>query len=134
MFAPDALIRARLGAQAALAGWAVRSAAAEGSRKTVPAIEVQCMGADVEETGANAALVNGEWAVHLVVAYSATAMADLDAAFAAVVTALHGWTPPATGREWHPLRLTGVQLPQFSEQGLIAYSLSFTTSALYYGE
>lgn len=134
MFAPDPLIRARLAAQAALAGWAVRSAAAEGSRKVVPAIEVQCMGADVEETGARAALVNGDWTIHLIVAYGDTAMDQLDTAFAAVVNALHGWTPPATGREWHPLRLTGVQLPQFSEQGLIAYSLSFTTSAIYYGE
>lgn len=133
MFAPAAPILARLAALPPLAGWAVRSVAEEGSRKTLPAIELECIGAEMQDARNGAALVAVEWAVHLVVGRSATAFAQLDAAFAAVIGALHHWTPGTAAPSWSPLMLARVNQPEIVDQGLIAYSISFTTQAVYRG-
>lgn len=133
MFAPAAPILARLAALPALAGWAVRSTAEEGSRKVLPAVELECIAAEMQDARNGAVLVSVEWAVHLVVARSAAAFTSLDAAFAAVVATLHHWTPGTTAPAWSPLILARVNQPEVVEQGLIAYSLSFTTQAVYRG-
>ena len=63
-----------------------------------------------------------------------TAFADLDTAFAAVVASLHNWAPGTHGgRAWQRLQLQQVQR-EATDQGLVAYSLTFKTSARYDGQ
>jgi hypothetical protein len=134
MFALESPIIARLAALPALAGWQVRSSAAETSRKTVPAVEVRCEGAGASDKGM-AALIDVKWGVHLIAARGDGAMAALDVAFAAVVGSLHNWKPGTEGdHPWLPLKLRDVEPVEIAEQGLVAYSLIFQTSAPYYGQ
>lgn len=135
MFALEAPLIARLQALPALAGWEVRSSAAEVSRTTVPAIEVRCEGARVADQRMSAAAVGVSWGVHLIAERAAGVTDALDAVFGAVVGSLHNWSPGSVGgRGWQPLKLSTVQQPEFAEQGLVAYSLIFDTSARYDGQ
>lgn len=135
MFALEPPILARLQAVPALDGWQVRSSAAAVSRKVVPAVEVQCDGADVTDARTTAALVGVSWGVHLIIQQGETTMEQLDAAFAAVVGSLHNWAPgTAGGRAWQRMALQQVQPPELTEQGLVSYSLTFKTSARYDGQ
>ena len=97
MFALESPLLARLAADPALAGWTVRSSVAETTRRPLPAVEVQCEGADITDARNTAVAVGVTWGVHLVAQYSATAFAELDTAFAAVVASLHNWAPSAHG-------------------------------------
>jgi hypothetical protein len=134
MFALEPILLARLQADPALAGWSVRSSAAETTRRPLPAVELQCEGADITDARTTAVAVGVTWGVHLITQYSLTAAAELDAAFAVVVASLHNWAPGAQGgRAWQRLQLQQVQR-EATDQGLIAYSLTFKTSARYDGQ
>ncbi|HEX7720224.1 MAG TPA: hypothetical protein VF389_10490 [Woeseiaceae bacterium] len=134
MFALEAPIIARLQAEPALSGWAIRSSAAETTRKQLPAVEVQCEGAEVADARSTAVAVGVSWGVHLIAPYSPIAMESLDSAFAAVVASLHNYSPGAQGgRAWQRMQLQQVQREQ-ADQGLVAYSLIFKTSARYDGQ
>jgi hypothetical protein len=134
MFALESPIIARLQADPALSGWQVRSSAAEASRRPLPAVEVQCEGADITDARNTAVAVGVAWGVHLIAQYSTTVMVELDTAFAAVVASLHNWSPGIHGgRAWQRLQLQQVQR-ETSDQGLVAYSLTFKTSARYDGQ
>jgi hypothetical protein len=134
MFALESPLIDRLAADPALAGWSVRSSAAETTRRPLPAVEVECEGADIADARNTAVAVGVTWGVHLIAQYSTTAFAELDAAFAAVVARLHNWAPGNHGaRTWQRLQLQQVQR-ETSDQGLVAYSLLFKTSARYDGQ
>lgn len=134
MFALESPILARLAADPALSGWAVRSSAAETTRRPLPAVEVRCEGADIADARNTAVAVGVAWGVHLVTQYSAAAMGELDAAFSAVVASLHNWAPGTQGgRAWQRLQLQQVQR-ETTDQGLVAYSLIFKTAARYDGQ
>lgn len=134
MFALEPPLIARLQAIPGLSGWQVRSSAEEVSRRVTPAVEVECLGADVSDARNTACLIGVTWGVHLIAAYGPAAMAQLDDAFAAVVASVHNWAPGSVGeRAWHRLHLQQVQR-ETSEQGLVAYSLTFKTSARYDGQ
>ena len=134
MFALESPMIARLQALTALSGWQVRSSAGEVSRRTLPAVEVQCDGVDVTDTRNTAALIGVAWNVCLLAQYGPAAMVELDDVFAAVVASLHNWAPGAHGgRAWQRLQLQQVQR-EATDQGLVAYSLTFKTSARYDGQ
>lgn len=134
MFALEPPILARLAADPALAGWSVRSSAAETTRRPLPAVELQCEGAEVADARTTAVAVGVIWGVHLITQYSPTSAAELDTAFAAVVASLHNWAPGTHGgRAWHRLQLQQAQRDA-TDQGLVAYSLIFKTSARYDGQ
>jgi len=134
MFALESPLLARLAADPALANWTVRSSAAETTRRPLPAVEVQCEGADITDARNTAVAVGVTWGVHLVAQYSGTAFGELDTAFAAVVASLHNWAPGTHGgRAWQRLQLQQVQR-EATDQGLVAYSLMFKTSARYDGQ
>ncbi|MDI3489560.1 MAG: hypothetical protein PWP11_837 [Thauera sp.] len=135
MFAVESPIITHLQADPSLAGWAVRSGAQETSRRPMPAIEIVCEHAEVEDARAGGVMVSVMWGVYLVAPYEASVMASLDRAFGAAVAALHNWSPGVIeGRAWSPLKLTKVGRPEIAEQGLVAYSLIFHTTALYKGQ
>lgn len=134
MFALESPMIARLQALPALSGWQVRSSESEVSRRSLPAVEVQCDGVDVAESRNTAALVGVAWGVHLIAQYSPDAMAALDDAFAAIVASLHNWTPGTEGgRAWQRLQLQQVRR-ETTEQGLVAYTMTFKTAARYDGQ
>ena len=134
MFALEPILLARLQSDPALTGWTVRSSASETTRRPLPAVELQCEGADITDARTTAVAVGVTWGVHLITQYSPTAAAELDAAFAVVVASLHNWAPGAQGgRAWQRLQLQQVQR-EATDQGLIAYSLTFKTSARYDGQ
>lgn len=134
MFALADAIKARIAALSSLSGWQVRTNLDEVTKATYPAVEI-----GVEEGGAaargGAALIDVGWAVHLIVTKSATAAATLDTAFWDVIASLHNWKPgTAGGVPWQPLTLSKVEPVEIAEQGLVAYSLIFRTSATRVGQ
>lgn len=134
MFALAPALTTRLAALPSLDGWQLRTNLDEVARSAYPAVEIR-----VEEGGAaergGAALVDAVWGVHLIVAKSATAAATLDAAFAEVIASLHNWKPgTAGGVPWNPLKLVKVEPVEIAEQGLVAYSLIFRTTATFVGQ
>lgn len=134
MFALESPMIARLQALTALSGWQARSSAGEVSRRTLPAVEVQCDGVDVTDTRNTAALIGVAWNVCLLAQYSPAAMVEMDDVFAAVVASLHNWTPGTEGgRAWQRLQLQQVRR-EATEQGLMAYTLTFKTGARYDGQ
>lgn len=134
MFALESPMIARLQALPALSGWQVRSSAGEVSRRPLPAVEVECDGIDVADTRNTAALIGVAWNVSLLAQYSPAVMAELDDVFSAVVASLHNWTPGAEGgRTWQRLQLQQVRR-EATEQGMMAYTLTFKTGARYDGQ
>ena len=135
MLSLTAPIKTRLQALPALTGWAVRTNAEDADRATVPAADLRCLGASVEDRRGSGVLVSPEWTVTLVVRRSATAAQEIDAALAAVIEALHGWMPgQQQGRGWEPLALTRISEPMLATEGLVGYELAFSTAALYRGQ
>lgn len=134
MFALEAPLIARLQALPALDGWEIRSAVAEVSRTAAPAAEVRCEGAEMLDPRGATSLLAVLWGVHLIVKHSATAMAELDVALAAVVGSLHNWLPGTEGaRAWQRLQFVEAK-PEFIEQGLVSYAIVFKTSARFDGQ
>ena len=109
MFALNAPIKARLQSLPALAGWTVRTSTELVDRATLPAVDVRVPGGGVAGARSGAVMVQPGWSLVLAVRRSATAANELEAAFAAVIEAMHGWAPGQhAGRGWEPLQLAAV--------------------------
>jgi hypothetical protein len=135
MLALSTAIKSRLQALPALAGWAVRLGHEAGERKTVPAVDVRCSGADVTSSRSTAAQLAPVWQVTLVVRRSDEAAEQIDAALSGVIASLHNWQPGQVGgRGWERLTLTRVTEPVFADEGFAGYELGFTTAATYPGQ
>lgn len=128
-------LKLRLQALPQLAGWSVRTGAEAADRTLLPAVDVRCGGAQVADSKTSAAMVQPEWVVTLMVRRGDAAADQIDAAFAAVMAALHNWQPGQQGgRRWEPLRLARVAEPQFADEGLVGCEMSFFTGAKYDGQ
>lgn len=136
MFALNAPIKARLQALPALAGWTVRTSTDLEDRDTPHrAVDVRVPGGGVAGVRSGAVMVQPGWSLVLAVRRSATAANELEAAFAAVIEAMHGWAPgPHAGRGWEPLQLAAVADAVFADAGLAGVELTFSTQALYRGQ
>lgn len=133
MFALATPIKTRLAALSSLSGWQVRTNLEEVTHTTFPAVEIR-----VEKGGAGAkggaVGVDVVWGVRLIAEKGAETEAALDAAFWATVASLHNWLPgTAAGVPWQPMQLVGAEMDD-AEQGLVAYSLIFRTSATQVGQ
>jgi hypothetical protein len=136
MFALNAPIKARLQSLPSLAGWTVRTSADLEDRDTPHrAVDVRVPGGGVAGARSGAVMVQPGWSLVLAVRRSATAANELEAAFAAVIEAMHGWAPGQhAGRGWEPLQLAAVADAVFAEDGLAGVELTFSTQALYRGQ
>ena len=135
MFALNAPIKARLQSLPALAGWTVRTSTELVDRATLPAVDVRVPGGGVAGARSGAVMVQPGWSLVLAVRRSATAANELEAAFAAVIEAMHGWAPGQhAGRGWEPLQLAAVADAVFAEDGLAGVELTFSAQALYRGQ
>lgn len=134
MFALAPAIKARLALLPSLDGWQLRTNLDEVPRTAYPAVEIRADEGGATDRG-SAALVDVGWGVHLIVTKSETAADALDAAFAEVVASLHNWKPgTAGGVPWGPLKLAKVEPSDVAEQGLVAHSLIFRTTATLVGQ
>lgn len=132
MLALSTPIITRLRALPALAGWDVRGATEPADRRPLPAVDVRCEGASAADSKTGAAMVAPLWTVTAIVRRSASAAAELDAAFAAIFASLHAWAPGQYGgRGWERLALQSCQAPVFADEGQAAVQLNFTTAARY---
>ncbi len=136
MFALNAPIKARLQSLPALAGWTVRTSTDLEDRDTPHrAVDVRVPGGGVAGVRSGAVMVQPGWSLVLAVRRSATAADELEAAFAAVIEAMHGWAPGQhAGRGWEPLQLAAVADAVFADAGLAGVELTFSTQALYRGQ
>lgn len=135
MLALTTPLKARLQALPQLTGWAVRCSTDGAARTALPAVDVRCSGAGIADSRTGAAMVAPEWAVLLMHRRSDDAAELLDAAFAAVFASLHNWQPgQCGGRGWERLQMTRVEAPEFADEGVVGYSLVFTTAARYIGQ
>lgn len=135
MLSLAAPIKARLQALSALTGWVVRTGTDAADRSVVPVADVRCTGAGVSDRKTGAVLVSPEWSVTLVLRRSDTAADQLDTALAAVIEALHSWPPGKQGgRGWERLALINISEPDFADEGLAGYRLTFSTAATYMGQ
>lgn len=138
MFSLADPIRSRLQALSALSGWPVRLAIETVSRKAVPAVDIAAALAQPLGNSRSGTQMEVQWAVSLIVPQAAGATAQINAAFGAVLGALHGWMPGEQGgRRWDALRLVSASPPpetEAREPGLIEYQLVFSTSARFDGQ
>ena len=127
-------IKTRLQALPQLTGWQVRLGTDNADRRSLPAVDVRCTGANVADSRTGAAMVSPEWTATLVARRGPDAADLLDAAFAAVFGSLHNWAPgPHGGRGWEALRTVRVQEPAFADEGVVGYEITFSTAARYIG-
>lgn len=125
----------RLQSIPALSGWDVRNNAEPANRSALPAVDVRCTRARVADRKTGAVMLSPEWTATLVMRRAADAAAVLDTALAAVIEALHSWAPGEHGgRGWERLALLDVSEPDFFDEGLAGYTLTFGTAAMYRGQ
>lgn len=128
-------LKDRLAALPQLTGWQVRLRTDSADRRSLPAVDLGCLGATVAASKTSAAMVSPEWTATLMVRRGDDAAVLLDFAFASVFGALHNWQPGQQGgRGWEPLRLVRVQEPIFADEGVVGYELTFATAASYMGQ
>lgn len=134
MFALIAPIKTRLQDLAPLDGWQVRSEDVDADRTGLPAADVRCVGAQAQDSETVAVTLDPVYAVTLAVKRGPAAGAELEGALTAVVGSLHNWHPGSHGgAHWRRMSLQLVRPPEFSETGVVAYELTFATSAVYHG-
>lgn len=134
MLGLDPFIKARLAALDALQGWQVRGYTEVVDRSVVPAADIRLAAAQLGDSKAGAVSVQPGWGITLVVKRGASAAVDLDAAFAAVIGALQGWNPSKdadTPGKWSDFRLSGIEPPDFLQEGLVGVELIFSTGGAY---
>ena len=128
----EQVIKSRLAGRSALASWQVRGASELCDRTKGPAIEVRMSGAGLGDVSREAAQLEPRWSCVLVAKRSAQAASDLDAAMTAVIGGLHGFKPvSADGRTWSELNVAGVREAEFSDAGLVGYSVEFTCVSVF---
>ena len=134
MLALDPLIKTRLAALDALQGWQVRGCTEVVDRSAVPAADIRLAAAQVGDSKMGAVTVQPGWGITLVAKRGPTAAADLDAAVAAVIGAMQGWNPSKAANQpgmWSDFKLTGIEPPDFLQEGLVGLELVFTTGGAY---
>ena len=128
----EQIIKSRLAGRSALTSWQVRGASQLCDRTQVPAIEVRMSGAGLGDVSREAAQLEPRWSCVLVAKRSAKAAAELDAAMTAVIGGLHGFKPvSADSRSWSELKVAGVREAEFSDAGLVGYSVEFTCVSVF---
>lgn len=128
-------IKTRLQSLPQLTGWDVRSNMDETDRGVLPAADFRCVGAVPGVKKGGASMVSPVWRITLALRRGPSAPVQLDTAMTAVICALLGWQPgECGGRGWEPLVLERVSEPDLVDEGLAAYELDFSTSALYMGQ
>lgn len=134
MLALEPVIVARV--RAALAVWTVMGFTSDkGSRSARPLASVSFADCRVADSKAGAVNVQPGYRVTLLTTKGDEAAALVDAAFVAVVGALHNWKPgEVAGRRWERLSLLLVGAPQYPEDGLVGVDLLFTTGARFDGQ
>ena len=132
MLALEPLLKTRLQALPALTGWAMRASTDLADRRMLPAVEVACDGAGVTASQASGVKIEPRWIITLMLRRSDDAADMLDAAFAAVLSSLHSFTPgQLAGRYWSALALQRVEAPQFGDEGIAGIAMTFSTGAVY---
>ena len=136
MLAVGTPLKTRLQALPQLAGWDVRKWTEHTDRTVLPAAELRCVGAGVNDSKRGAAMVGPQWLVTLVVKRDETAEQALDAAMSAVICSLQGWQPGQHGgRGWEAFALVQITEPMVPiETGQVGYELIFNTAASYVGQ
>ena len=128
----ESAIKTRLQALVVLDGWQIRGASEHCDRSQTPAIEIRMVGAAPGDVSREAAQLEPRWSCVLLAKRSAQAAADLDAAMTAVIGGLHGFKPvSASGRTWSELKVAGVREAEFSDAGLVGYSVEFTCVSVF---
>lgn len=127
-------IKERLQALPQLAGWVVQTGTEMADRRLRRMVDVRCTGADAQDSETQSVRLNPAYTVAVVVPRSSDAAQQLDDAMAAVVGALHNWTPGRIGvRQWSRMALRVAREAEFTETGLAEYELVFTSGAVYDG-
>lgn len=135
MLAIEPALKSRLQSLPQLATWAVRTGTDAADRRQLPAADLRCTGAAVQDRKTGAVLIAPEWLITLVVRRSDVAVQQLDAALSGVIESLHSWAPGQHGgRGWEPLALARITEMLMSDEGLAGYELTFTTGARYKGQ
>ena len=128
----ESALKARLQTLVVLAGWHVRGASEHCDRSQIPAIEIRMVGAAPGDVSREAAQLEPRWSCVLVAKRSAQAAVDLDAVITAVIGGLHGFKPVSSdGRTWSELKVAGVREAEFSDAGLVGYSVEFTCVSVF---
>ena len=128
----ESALKARLQALVVLAAWHVRGASEHCDRSQTPAIEIRMVGAAPGDVSREAAQLEPRWSCVLVAKRSAQAAAELAAAMTAGIGGLHGFKPvSASGRSWSELKVAGVREAEFSDAGLVGYSVEFTCVSVF---
>lgn len=128
-------LKLRLQEVPVLGAWDVRTNLEAADRRVLPAVDVRCTRARVADRNTGAVLISPEWTVTLVLRRGVDAGALLDDALDAVIGALHSWPPGQHGgRGWERLALLDVTEPDFADEGMAGYTLTFGTAAMYRGQ
>lgn len=132
---PVVAARVRTALQALDAAWTCMAASDAGQRDALPMASVRVDSAQVADSKTGAANVQPAVNVTLATKRGASAAADIDAAFAAVIAAVHNWMPgQVSGRAWNPMALQQVAPPQYLADGIVGLELVFTTHARFDGQ
>lgn len=135
MYAVADYIKTRLAADAALAQYDVRVWPSDASRRTVPAIEIVCDGAQSAEVTPCTITLEVQWQIQIHATADGSGLGRLDDALATIIARLHNHRPgEIAGRKWARVRLVSVQRPEYAEQGHHIYALTFATTAKYQGQ
>lgn len=126
MFSLVPVIAARL--QSALgASWQVGNGTVPHDRRTLPRAVVLMQAPDVATTSGPGVSLTPRYVVQIAASAEATAFAQIDAAFNAVIAQLHNWRPDAA-HKCGRLVLQAARDLEAIEQGLFGYELLFTTA------
>ena len=137
MFLLEPLIAGRV--RTALAGldvaWTVMGKTCDDGQRAAPQLaSIAFLSGHVADSKAGGVSLETGWRITLSKRRGDDAAAVLDAAFAAVIGALHDWPPgEISGRRWERLRLAQVVAPQHAEDALDGLHLVFVTSARFNG-
>ena len=131
----ESILASRLKSLPAFGGWRVSGASESVDRSAVPAAQVRMASATAATAMRTSAQLQPTWVAALVVPRGAQAAATLGEALAALVEALHNWSPGAVdGRFWTPFQFVSIQEAVFPDPGLVGYEVAFTTTALFDGQ
>ncbi len=126
MFSLVPTLRDRLAA-ALGAGWQVADGTVPHDRRTLPRAVVLMQAPDVATTSGPGVSLTPRYVVQMAASTEATAFAQIDAAFDAVIGQLHNWRPDAV-HKCGRLVLQAARDLEAIEQGLFGYELLFTTT------
>ena len=127
MFALVPVIRDRLAAALGV-GWHVGDGTQPHDRRPLPRAVVLLQAPDVATTSGPGVSLTPRYVVQLAVSAEATAFAQLDAAFDAVIAHLHHWRPDAAAHKVGRMQLQAARDLEATEQALFGYELLFTTT------